>query len=166
MNHFLKKSLITCIAAMAMSTAQAAEEKIVNVYNWSDYIDEEILAEFEAETGIKVVYDVFDSNDILETKLLAGATGYDVVVPSAGFLARQIQAGVFQKLDMSKLDNYGNMWDIAYGGSFSTFHVHLPTDKTLIAIRANRDRSDRHTITWEDEVYLSWSPQSAVVLTE
>jgi putrescine transport system substrate-binding protein len=84
---------------------------VVNVYNWSDYIDEEILAEFTAETGIKVVYDVFDSNDILETKLLAGSSGYDVVVPSGGFLQRQIQAGVFRKLDKSKLSNLGNMWD-------------------------------------------------------
>ena len=87
-----------------------AQDKVVHVYNWSDYIDEEILGEFEAETGIKVVYDVFDSNDILETKLLAGSSGYDVVVPSGGFLQRQIQAGVFQKLDKSKLSNLGNMW--------------------------------------------------------
>jgi len=99
-------------AALALAGgAAAAQDKVVNVYNWSDYIDEEILAEFEAETGIKVVYDVFDSNDILETKLLAGASGYDVVVPSGGFLQRQIQVGVFQKLDKSKLSNIGNMWD-------------------------------------------------------
>jgi putrescine transport system substrate-binding protein len=99
-------------SALAMAGSAAfAQDKVVNVYNWSDYIDEEILSEFEAETGIKVVYDVFDSNDILETKLLAGASGYDVVVPSGGFLQRQIQAGVFQKLDKSKLSNLGNMWD-------------------------------------------------------
>jgi putrescine transport system substrate-binding protein len=98
--------------AFAGGAAFAQEaDKVVNVYNWSDYIDEEILAEFEAETGIKVVYDVFDSNDILETKLLAGSSGYDVVVPTGGFLQRQIQAGVFQKLDKSKLGNLGNMWD-------------------------------------------------------
>ena len=101
-------------AFLALATAPAiAQEadKVVNVFNWSDYIDEEILAEFEAETGIKVVYDVFDSNDILETKLLAGSSGYDVVVPTGGFLQRQIQAGVFQKLDKSRLSNIGNMWD-------------------------------------------------------
>jgi putrescine transport system substrate-binding protein len=99
-------------AALALVGGTAfAQDKVVNVYNWSDYIDEEILAEFTAETGIKVVYDVFDSNDILETKLLAGSSGYDVVVPSGGFLQRQIQAGVFQKLDKSKLSNLGNMWD-------------------------------------------------------
>lgn len=97
--------------ALAMGTAQA-QEKVVNVYNWSDYIDESILEDFEKETGIKVVYDVFDSNEVLETKLLAGGTGYDVVVPTGSFLARQIQAGAFQKLDKSKLPNLKNMWDV------------------------------------------------------
>ncbi|MCZ4328313.1 hypothetical protein O4H28_18725, partial [Brachybacterium paraconglomeratum] len=70
--------------------AQAQAEEVVKVYNWSDYIDEEILTEFEAETGIKVIYDVFDSNDVLETKLLAGSSGYDIVVPSGTFLGRQV----------------------------------------------------------------------------
>ena len=96
-------------ALLAATTAFAEEEAVVNVYNWSDYIDEEILTEFEAETGIKVVYDVFDSNNILETKLLTGSTGYDVVVPSGTFLARQIQAGIFQPLDKSQLANIGNL---------------------------------------------------------
>ena len=96
-------------ALLAATTAFAEEEAVVNVYNWSDYIDEEILTEFEAETGIKVVYDVFDSNNILETKLLTGSTGYDVVVPSGTFLARQIQAGIFRQLDKSQLANIGNM---------------------------------------------------------
>ena len=86
-----------------------AEEKVVNVYNWSDYIEPKMLEQFTAETGIKVNYDVFDSNEVLETKLLAGNTGYDVVVPSASFLERQIKAGVFQKLDRSKLSNWGNL---------------------------------------------------------
>ncbi|HWK66373.1 MAG TPA: polyamine ABC transporter substrate-binding protein [Rhizobiaceae bacterium] len=89
-----------------------AQEKVVNVYNWSDYIDDSIIQEFTKETGIKVVYDVFDSNDILETKLLAGGSGYDVVVPTGNFLSRQIEAGVFQKLDKSKLPNLSNMWDV------------------------------------------------------
>jgi len=111
-HHTLKTWLIACSSLLMASTAFAAGENVVNVYNWSDYIDEEILADFEKDTGIKVVYDVFDSNDILETKLLAGSSGYDVVVPSAAFLTRQIQAGVFQKLDKSKLDNIGNMWDV------------------------------------------------------
>jgi putrescine transport system substrate-binding protein len=93
-----------------MAGTAFAQEKQVHVYNWSDYIDESILADFTKETGIKVVYDVFDSNDILETKLLAGGSGYDVVVPTGPFLARQIQAGVFQKLDKSKLPNLSNLW--------------------------------------------------------
>ena len=92
------KNLIGAIAAtLALTTAALAEE--VRVYNWSDYIDEALLTKFEAETGIKLIYDVFDSNEVLETKLLAGSTGYDVVVPSGTFLSRQITAGVFQKLD-------------------------------------------------------------------
>lgn len=99
----------TALAALVSSGA-SAQDRTVNVYNWSDYIDDSILDEFTKETGIKVVYDVFDSNEILETKLLAGGTGYDVVVPTGSFLARQIQAGVFQKLDKSKLPNLSNMW--------------------------------------------------------
>ncbi len=106
---------VAAVAAAAFSLAvspvgQAQEEKVVNVYNWSDYIDESILADFQGETGIRVVYDVFDSNEVLETKLLAGNTGYDVVVPTGSFMERQIQAGAFQKLDQSKLSNKGNQW--------------------------------------------------------
>ncbi|PTW62419.1 putrescine transport system substrate-binding protein [Breoghania corrubedonensis] len=100
------------VAAVAFvaGSAIAQEDKVVNVYNWSDYIDESILEDFTKETGIKVVYDVFDSNEVLETKLLAGGTGYDVVVPTGSFLSRQIKAGVFMKLDKSKLPNLKNMW--------------------------------------------------------
>ncbi|NIA69042.1 polyamine ABC transporter substrate-binding protein [Pelagibius litoralis] len=101
------------VAALALSLGPAAaQDKVVNVFNWSDYIDESILKDFEKETGIKVVYDVFDSNEVLETKLLAGGTGYDVVVPSGTFLSRQVQAGVFQKLDTGKLPNLSNMWGV------------------------------------------------------
>ncbi|SMH39557.1 polyamine ABC transporter substrate-binding protein [Mesorhizobium australicum] len=105
---------ITAATALASIFAYGAfaQEKVVNVYNWSDYIDDSILEDFTKETGIKVVYDVFDSNEILETKLLAGGTGYDVVVPTGAFLARQIEAGVFQKLDKAKLPNISNMWDV------------------------------------------------------
>ncbi|MCB2130001.1 MAG: polyamine ABC transporter substrate-binding protein [Rhodobacteraceae bacterium] len=99
------------IAATLLTAGVAAAEE-VHVYNWSDYIDESLLAKFEAETGITLVYDVFDSNEILETKMLAGGSGYDVVVPSGTFLQRQIQAGAFQKLDKSKLPNIVNMWDV------------------------------------------------------
>jgi putrescine transport system substrate-binding protein len=104
------KSLVLSAAVAAFASATTAQERVVNVYNWSDYIDESVLTDFTKETGIKVVYDVFDSNEILETKLLAGGTGYDVVVPSGTFLARQIQAGVFQQLDMAKLPNAKNLW--------------------------------------------------------
>jgi putrescine transport system substrate-binding protein len=97
-------------AFLVTASAALAEDRVVNVYNWSDYIDSSILADFTRETGIKVVYDMFDSNDILETKLLTGGSGYDVVVPSGTFLSRQIQAGVFQTLDKTKLPNLGNMW--------------------------------------------------------
>ncbi len=99
-------------AFLALSLTAQAQEKVVNVYNWSDYIDQSIIDDFTKETGIKVVYDVFDSNEIVETKLLAGGTGYDVVVPSGNFLARQVGAGVFQPLDKSKLPNISNMWDM------------------------------------------------------
>jgi putrescine transport system substrate-binding protein len=96
-------------AAVSMGSAVAQEEKVLHVYNWSDYIAEDTVANFEKETGIKVVYDVFDSNEVLEAKLLAGNTGFDIVVPSSDFLARQIQAGVFQQLDKSQLSNLKNM---------------------------------------------------------
>ncbi|UVK98551.1 polyamine ABC transporter substrate-binding protein [Pseudomonas sp. B21-048] len=92
--------------ALAVSVQAAGT---VHIYNWSDYIGETTLADFQKETGIKPVYDVFDSNETLEGKLLAGRTGYDVVVPSNHFLGKQIKAGAFQKLDKSKLSNYSNL---------------------------------------------------------
>ena len=105
------KTLLTGVAALSLMSGIAnAQDRTVNVYNWSDYIDESILEDFTKETGIKVVYDVFDSNEVLETKLLAGGTGYDVVVPTGTFLSRQIQAGAFTELDKSKLSNLSNMW--------------------------------------------------------
>jgi putrescine transport system substrate-binding protein len=92
-----------------LSSAEAAE-RVVNFYNWSNYIAPGMLEEFARETGIKVVYDTFDANETLETRLLAGKSGYDVVVPTAYFLQRQIKAGVFQKLDKSKLPNLATAW--------------------------------------------------------
>lgn len=101
-----------CLAAGSMLGSIAnATDRVVNVYNWSDYIDESVLEDFTKETGIKVNYDVFDTNELLETKLLTGASGYDVVVPSATFISRQIKAGAFMKLDKSKLPNLKNAWD-------------------------------------------------------
>lgn len=106
----MKQTLLMATSlSLLASGALAQEEAVVNVYNWSDYIAEDTIAKFEAETGIKVNYDVFDANEIVEAKLLTGASGYDVVVPTSQFLERQIQAGLFQKLDKSKLPNLGNM---------------------------------------------------------
>ena len=82
-----------------------AEEKVLNVYNWSDYVEPSVLEQFTQKTGIKINYDVFDANEVLETKLLTGHTNYDLVVPSAPFLERQVKAGVFRKLDKSQLPN-------------------------------------------------------------
>ncbi|WP_299684784.1 polyamine ABC transporter substrate-binding protein [uncultured Tateyamaria sp.] len=106
----MKTTMLSTVAAFALTGAALADE--VRVYNWSDYIDEELLEKFEAETGLELIYDVFDSNEVLETKMLAGSSGYDVVVPSGTFLQRQISAGAFQKLDTSKLPNAGNLWEV------------------------------------------------------
>lgn len=111
MSRLLSTLAAGLLAALAVAPA-SAQEKVVNVYNWSDYIDESVLEEFTKETGIKVRYDVFDSNEVLETKLLGGRTGYDVVVPTGSFLQRQIQAGVFMKLDKSKLPNLQYQWPV------------------------------------------------------
>jgi putrescine transport system substrate-binding protein len=104
-------------AAVAAMLAQfslpaRAEERVVNFYNWSNYMAPDVLENFTKETGIKVVYDTFDANETLETRLLAGKSGYDVVVPTAYFLQRQITAHVFQKLDKSKLPNLANAWPV------------------------------------------------------
>jgi putrescine transport system substrate-binding protein len=101
--------LASVLAAVAIQSAQAAQ-RTVNFFNWSNYIAPGVLDDFTRETGIKVVYDTFDANETLETRLLAGKSGYDVVVPTAYFLQRQIKAGVFQRLDKSKLPNLVNAW--------------------------------------------------------
>jgi putrescine transport system substrate-binding protein len=103
------KTLLAMTLAGAVAGMAQADDKVLHVYNWSDYIAPETLDKFTKETGIKVVYDVFDSNEVLEAKLLAGSSGYDIVVPSNPFLAKQIKAGVFQKLDRSKLPNWKNL---------------------------------------------------------
>jgi putrescine transport system substrate-binding protein len=103
-----KRLLPFALASLAALPA-LAQDNVVHVYNWSDYIAEDTVAKFEAATGIKVVYDVYDSNETLEAKLLAGNSGYDVVVPTSQFLQRQVAAGVYQKLDRSKLPNLKNM---------------------------------------------------------
>lgn len=106
----LLATFAVAVATAALVARAPAQERVVNIYNWSDYIDPQVLADFTKETGIRVVYDTFDSNDVVETKLLAGRTGYDVVVPSQTYLQRLISAGVFQKLDKSKLPNLQYAW--------------------------------------------------------
>ncbi|SOD94913.1 polyamine ABC transporter substrate-binding protein [Caenispirillum bisanense] len=99
-----------CLAAMtaaAATGATAAEPKVLNVYNWSDYIGEDTLEKFTAETGIAVQYDVYDSNEMLEAKLFSGSSGYDVVVPTSPFMARQVQADILMPLDKAKIPNWG-----------------------------------------------------------
>src|SRR3954470_3198172 len=92
------------------ATPLSGQTRTLNVYNWSDYVEPTVVESFTKETGIKVKYDTFDANETLETKLLAGKSGYDVVVPTGYFLERQIKAGIFQKLDRSKLPNLVNLW--------------------------------------------------------
>src|SRR5471032_3394656 len=110
MRIFLGAATAAVVIAAVSLPGMAAEEKLLNIYNWSDYIAPDTIAKFEAETGIKVNYDVYDGNEVLEAKLLAGRSGYDLVVPSATpFLARQIAAKVYRPLDKARLKNYGNL---------------------------------------------------------
>ena len=104
------KQALLCTCALAAIGGTAAAQDVVRVFNWSDYIDEDILTSFTEDTGIEVIYDVFDSNEVLETRLLAGNTGYDVVVPTASFMARQIEAGVFQPMERSLIPNAQYAW--------------------------------------------------------
>jgi putrescine transport system substrate-binding protein len=103
--------LVACalLTLASAGIAHAAEEKILNIYNWSDYIGDDTIANFEKETGIKVHYDTFDSNEALHAKLVAGKTGYDVVVPSANWAKIQAEGGLLMKLDKSKITTYGNL---------------------------------------------------------
>lgn len=102
--------LLLAATVSAATIASAQEEKRLNIYNWSDYIAEDTVPNFEKQTAIKVNYDVYDSNEVLEAKLSAGHSGYDLVVPSAApYLARQAAAGVYRKIDKATLKNYGNL---------------------------------------------------------
>jgi putrescine transport system substrate-binding protein len=103
-------ALLLSAAGLDASSSSWSQSRTVNIYNWSDYVEPTVIEAFSKETGIKVKYDTFDANETLETKLLAGKSGYDVVVPTAYFLQRQIAAGVFQKLDKSKLPNLSHVW--------------------------------------------------------
>lgn len=148
----LKALLLATTMALGLATAVAAEDqKVVNVYNWSDYIDPAYLKKFEEKTGIKVNYDVYDSNEMLEAKLMAGGSGYDVVFPSANFLARQLKAGVYTELDKAKLSNYGNLDpkmledmkvhdpDNKYGVPYTWGTLGIAYNKKMIADRLGAD---------------------------
>jgi len=119
---------LACGACAAF--AQATEPKVLNIYNWSDYIADDTLKNFENETGIKVRYDNYDANEILQAKLMAGKSGYDIVVPSAHFAKTQIQGGLFRKLDRTLLTNWGNL------------------DPALLAKLADIDPGNQHLVTW------------------
>src|SRR5262245_9595823 len=107
----MRTSVIALAAGLALlPLAAGAQERKVNFYNWSNYIAPGVLEDFTKQTGIKVIYDTFDSNETLETRLLAGQSGYDLVVPGAYFLERQIKAKIFRMLDKSKLPNLANAW--------------------------------------------------------
>ena len=127
------KQLGLALAAGALliaGSAQAADPKVLNIYNWSDYIAEDTIKNFEKETGIKVRYDTYDNNEILHAKLVAGKTGYDIVVPGSHFAKTQIEGGLLQKLDRSKLSNWGNL------------------DKGLLDQLAKLDPGNAHLVDW------------------
>lgn len=127
----MKMSLAIALGALlAASPAFAQEEPVLNVYNWSDYIADDTIANFEAETGIKVNYDVYDNNEIVDAKLLAGNSGYDIVVPTGNFLERQAKAGLLMPLDKSKLTNLGNL------------------DPAVMAVAAEHDPDNAHSIPY------------------
>ncbi len=127
----LKKTVLLIALAACTGGAGAADEpKLLNIYNWSDYIADDTLKNFEKETGIKVNYDNYDANEILHAKLVAGKTGYDIVVPGSHFAKTQIAGGLLQKLDRSKLTNWGNL------------------DKGLLEQLANVDPGNQYLVDW------------------
>ena len=105
-----KSAFLSLFASVLLTSAAWAQDKVVNVYNWSDYVDPTALEDFTKATGIKVVYDTYDNNEIVETKLLAGKSGYDIVVPSGPFLQRLIEQKVFLPIDRTKVPDIKNAW--------------------------------------------------------
>src|SRR5690554_5029750 len=101
--------LLAAAVGMAVVASVQAEERVLKVYHWSDYVAPNTISNFEKQSGIKVVFDVYDSNEVLEAKSLSAGSAYDIVVPSNPFLAKQIKAGVYQKLDKSQLTGWGNL---------------------------------------------------------
>ncbi|WP_417520355.1 polyamine ABC transporter substrate-binding protein [Marinobacter sp.] len=148
----MKTTKTMIIGAITLTASTAWASGNLNVYHWSDYVAEDTISNFEARTGITVNYDVFDSNEVLEAKMLTGASGYDVVVPSIEFLARQAQAGLYAKIDKSKLKNYGNLDpdilkiieandpDNTYGVPYMMFSVGVGYNIDMIAERISADK--------------------------
>ncbi len=128
----LRRALaLVCLGLLGTAgMAFAADPKVLNVYNWSDYIADDTIKNFEKETGIKVNYDNYDTNEVLHAKLVAGQTGYDVVVPSSHFAKMQIEGGLLQKLDRTKLTNWGNL------------------DPTLLKQLGNVDPGNQYLVDW------------------
>jgi len=143
--NLLTGLLVIFVVTLGVSSCGTNEEENnikqeVRVYNWSDYIADTTIREFEKETGINVIYDVYDSNEILEGKLLAGNTGYDIVGPSSEFMGRQIMAGVLQKLNKKALSNYANL------------------DPAMMSLLENLDPDNAHSIP-------TYGAQQALVTT-
>jgi len=153
----MRPALLAVVISLALSLPSHAQNRVVNVYNWDDYIDHEILEEFTAETGIQINYEVFVSNELLEDKLLAGNSGYDVVVPSHGFLQRQIEAGLFQPLDKSKLPNLVHVWpyiseqtdDFDPGGNYSVNYMWGTTGIGYNAVEVKKRLGFEKVETWD-----------------
>jgi putrescine transport system substrate-binding protein len=122
--------LVAAVAVLCSAGVRAEEEKVLNIYNWSDYIAEDTIKNFEKETGIKVRYDLFDSNEALHAKLIAGKTGYDIVVPGSHWAKSQIEAGLLMKLDKSKIPNLANL------------------DPAIQAQLAKMDPGNEHIVDW------------------
>jgi putrescine transport system substrate-binding protein len=145
MKHFRVALLVLCLWPLNGSSHVMADDRVVNVFNWSDYIDPKVLEDFTRETGIKVVYDTYDSDEALESRLLAGATGYDVIVPSAPLLQREIATGLLQKLDKRKLPNAQNlspeiMARLALDDPGNQYAVNYMWFTTVIAFDADKAR--------------------------
>jgi putrescine transport system substrate-binding protein len=121
---------ITLTALATVLAVPAFADEVVYVYNWSDYIAADTLERFTGETGIRVVYDVYDSNDVLEARMLAGSSGYDVVVPTSSYLARQIPAGVYMPLDFDQIPNADGL------------------DEELMAAVARHDPGNEHSVIY------------------
>src|SRR5580700_11128949 len=122
--------LLIALAAGAGGRAAAAEEKRLFIYNWTDFIGHNTIAEFEKQSGIKVTYDVYDSEETMDARLLAGSSGYDVVIASTEYFGREIKAGVYSPLDRSKLPNWKNL------------------DPRILAIQSAHDPGNEHSVPY------------------